>query len=343
MRPGCYTAIITPFAGDAVDYEGLTQLVNFQVENGVAGVLAAGTTGESPTLQWEEHNRVTQRIAESVRGKAICIAGTGSNNTAETLEATTHAAEAGAEAVLLVDPYYNGPSSLEIRKEYLEPVARTFPDLTVIPYVIPGRTGAQVLPEDIAQARAKFGNISAVKEATADLANMRRTRQCCGEDFQIFSGDDNLTFQMITDPQIRACGVISVYANIFPGAMSQMVSAACEGNIETARRLADALQPLLELVTVTTPETTPYGPVSCRARNPLPVKTLMALLGLPAGGCRQPLGKMTPSGLEHLLTAARRVYTATPELFAPAAEWFDIDMEKRLHDPQFRKHLTYEK
>ena len=127
MHAGCYTAIITPFTEASVDYDGLGQLVGFQIENGITGILAVGTTGESPTLNWDEHNRVIQQVAENSKNKCICIAGTGSNNTDETLLATEHAAAAGVDAVLLVDPYYNGPSSLEIRKEYVEPVAKQFP------------------------------------------------------------------------------------------------------------------------------------------------------------------------------------------------------------------------
>ena len=144
MKTGCYTAIITPFAGDTVDYDGLDRLADFQIAGGITGVLAVGTTGESPSLSWDEHNLVVERVAKKTKGKCLCIAGTGSNNTRESLEATAHAAEAGVDAVLLVDPYYNGPSSLEIRREYIEPVAAAYPALEIIPYVIPGRTGTQL-------------------------------------------------------------------------------------------------------------------------------------------------------------------------------------------------------
>ncbi|MBW2513832.1 MAG: dihydrodipicolinate synthase family protein, partial [Deltaproteobacteria bacterium] len=152
MNSGCYTAIVTPFTqtGEAVDYPALDQLITFQIENGISGILAAGTTGESPTLTWEEHNKVTEIIARKTQGRCTCIAGTGSNNTKESIAATKHAVDAGADAVLLVDPYYNGPSSLEIRKEYIAPIAEKFPQVTIIPYVIPGRTGAQLFPEDLA-------------------------------------------------------------------------------------------------------------------------------------------------------------------------------------------------
>ena len=136
--------------GDVVDYKGLHQLVEFQIAGGVSGLLAMGTTGESPTLTWDEHSEVIVKVKGFSRGRCAVIAGTGSNCTRETMESTRHVAKHGIEVILLVEPYYNGPSSLEIRKEYLEPIARQFPDVQVIPYVIPGRTGTQLLPEDLA-------------------------------------------------------------------------------------------------------------------------------------------------------------------------------------------------
>ena len=114
MNSGCYTAIATPFKDGAVDYENLEKLVDFQIENGICGIIAVGTTGESPVLNWDEHNKVTEVVANRTKGKCLCIAGTGSNNTAESMAGTRHAAEAGADGVLLVDPYYNGPSSIEM-------------------------------------------------------------------------------------------------------------------------------------------------------------------------------------------------------------------------------------
>jgi len=341
MLKGCFTALITPFAGDQVDYEGLNRLAAFQIENTIAGILAVGTTGESPTLSWEEHNNVIEAASEASRGKCTCIAGTGSNNTRETLSATEHAVKAGVDAVLLVDPYYNGPSSLEIRKEYVAPVARAFPDLSVIPYVIPGRTGAQLLPEDLALLYREYPNVHTVKEATGDLANMVKTRQCCGKTFTILSGDDPLTLEMMTHPEIRAAGVISVVSNVAPGPVSRMVRLLEEGNMDEARILADALAPLFGLVTVKTQEKTPYGEVLCRARNPLAIKTLMTLLGMPSGGCRPPLGKMTRAGLEKVLTAARTVQAVNPEIFAPIARFFSVDIDSRLHSPAALEGLAY--
>lgn len=342
MLKGCFTAIVTPFKEDAVDYEALGRLSDFQIKNGITGILAVGTTGESPVLTWDEHNRVVEVVAEKTKGKCICIAGAGSNNTKESLAGAKHAVEVGADAVLLVDPYYNGPSSLEIRREYVAPVAASAPDVEIIPYVIPGRTGAQLLPEDLAILNRDFNNVNTVKEATASLDNMRRTRACCGPDFTILSGDDGMTFDLIQDPQIGGVGVISVASNVAPGPVTEMVNLLLEGDVSQAQKLQTALEPVFNLVTVKTMEETPYGEVVCRARNPLGVKTLMSILGMPSGGCRQPLGKMSRNGLETVLSAARKVQTDNPEIFQPIAEFFNVDIADRLHNPSNWEGLYYE-
>jgi 4-hydroxy-tetrahydrodipicolinate synthase len=342
MITGCYTALVTPFGGDAVDYEGLEKLAQFQVKSGISGILAVGTTGESPVLTWEEHLKVVEKVAEQTRDKCLCIAGTGSNNTKESMEATRHAAEAGVDAVLLVDPYYNGPSSIEIRKEYVAPLAGAFPSLEIIPYVIPGRTGAQLLPEDLALLNKQFKNVNTVKEATGKIENMRRTRECCGPDFTILSGDDGLTFDMMTDPLVKGAGVISVVSNVAPGAVCKMVSLIEKGETQEASEMAKALAPLFGLVMIKTSEQTPYGEVLCKARNPIGIKTLMTVLGMPSGGCRQPLGKSTKKGLEVVLDAARTVWKNNPEILAPAAEFFGLDIEARLNDPVSWEGLAYE-
>jgi 4-hydroxy-tetrahydrodipicolinate synthase len=343
MLSGCFTAIITPFKNDAVDYEGLEKLSEFQIKNGITGILAVGTTGESPVLSWDEHNRVIELVAKKSKDNCICIAGAGSNNTKESLEGTKHAVAVGADAVLLVDPYYNGPSSLEIRREYIAPVAEVAPDIEIIPYVIPGRTGAQLLPEDLAILNQSYKNVNTVKEATANIENMRRTRKCCGSDFTIFSGDDGMTFEMMLDPEIKASGVISVASNVAPGPITEMVRLLEQGKEQEARKLLTALEPLFGLVTVKTMEKTPYGEVVCRARNPLGFKTLMSILGMPSGGCRQPLGKMTRNGLETVLSAARKVQAENPEILTPVAEFFNVDIEQRLNNPSSWDGLFYEK
>ena len=342
MLSGCYTALMTPFKENFdVDYEALEKLVEFQIAGGVSGILAVGTTGESPTLNWDEHNEVVRMVVEKCKGRCQSIAGTGSNNTRETLESTEHAVHVGADAALLVDPYYNGPSSLEIRREYVAPVAQKFPQMQMIPYVIPGRTGAQLLPEDLAILNNQFANVSTVKEATGSLDNMKRTRECCGPDFTIMSGDDDKTFTMMTDPAINASGVISVASNIAPKAVQDMTRLINEGNQAEAEKLRTALKPLFGIVTVKTEEDTPFGPVGCRARNPLGAKTLMAILGMPGGPCRQPLGKMTRKGAEVSLAAGRSVWENNPEILQPVADFFNVDIEARLNDESLLAGLIY--
>jgi len=339
---GCYTALITPFLSNReVDYEGLHKLIDFQLSQGVNGLLACGTTGESPTLDWNEHNKVTERVHEYTHGKGLTIAGTGSNSTQEAIEGTVHAQHTGIDTVLLVDPYYNGPSSLEIRREYIEPIAKQFPQMQVIPYIIPGRTGTQLLPQDVAQLYAEYPNVRCVKEATGDLDNMRLTRKLCGSDFDILSGDDDKTYTMMTAQDIAASGVISVTSNIAPRAVSDMTHYILDGNNIEANQLNQILQPLFSVITVKTQEQTPFGPVLCRARNPLATKTLMNILGMPAGPCRQPLGKMTRTGLDVVLQAARKVYEAHPEILRPIEEFFGVDLMERLNNPKYTEGLTY--
>ena len=342
MFSGCYTAIVTPMTGESVDYDGLAKLVEFQVISGVSGILAVGTTGESPTLAWDEHDKVIEKVHKSVDKRCITIGGTGSNSTLETMRGSKHAAEAGVEAVLLVDPYYNGPSSLEIRREYVEPIAKAFPEVKVIPYVIPGRTGTKLLPEDLAIAYSNYPNVCAVKEATEDLENMKITRKYCGDDFDILSGDDGKTLSMMTEPEIKASGVISVASNIAPKAVQQMTQHLINGEIEQGKKLAEAIQPLFDIVTVKTLEETPYGTVTCKARNPLAVKTLMNILGMPSGTFRPPLGKMTKKGIQTVLKTGREVHKNAPEILEPIESFFGVNIEERLNDDRFCNGLFYE-
>jgi 4-hydroxy-tetrahydrodipicolinate synthase len=339
---GCYTALITPMTpNQQVDYEGLRKLVEFQIHEGVSGILAVGTTGESPTLDWNEHNKVIEKVYQHSGSKGLTIAGTGSNSTQETINGTEHAAKIGVKCVLLVDPYYNGPSSLEIRREYVEPVAKQFPEVQVIPYVIPGRTGTQLLPPDLAMLHKEYKNVTAVKEATGNLDNMRLTRKLCGRNFTILSGDDDKTFTMMTTPEIAANGIISVISNIAPGVIQDMTQYILTSKLEEANNLREALQPLFDIVTVKTQEETPFGPVTCKARNPLACKTLMNILGMPSGPCRRPLGKMTHNGLDIVLTNARKVYEKDPEILAPIADFFDVSIQERLYNERFWQGLTY--
>ena len=341
MFRGCYTAIVTPMRDSSIDYDGFQRLVEFQVKSGASGLIVAGTTGESPTLTWAEHMKVIEKALEHTSDKFQVVAGTGSNSTEEALEATKQSWDLGAKAALLVDPYYNGPSSLEIRKEYVEPIARALPDMQMIPYVIPGRTGTQLMPHDLAILHKTCSNLNAVKEATGDYENARLTRKYCGDQFDILSGDDDRTYEMMTN-DIKASGVVSVTSNIAPRAVQEMCKAISAGDIEKAGTLANALKPLFQIVTVKSEETTQYGTVSCKARNPLPYKTLMNIMGLPSGPCRPPVGRMTSKGLNIVLKSIRLVHERTPEILNPIQEFFDIDLEKRLSDDEAWRHLCYD-
>ncbi|MEM1551021.1 MAG: 4-hydroxy-tetrahydrodipicolinate synthase [Candidatus Bathyarchaeia archaeon] len=340
---GCYTALITPMKDNLdIDFEGLRRLADFQIREGTSGILAVGTTGESATLTHEESIRVIREILDVASDRCVIIAGTGSNSTDKTIKMTREVYDLGVRCVLLVDPYYNGPSSLEIRREYIEPIAQMFPEAQVIPYVIPGRTGTQLLPQDLAILHSKFRNVNAVKEATGNIENMKLTRRLCGEDFFILSGDDDKTYEIMIHPDIRANGVISVASNIVPNAVERLTRAVLERNIKEAGDINETLKPLFSIVTVKTEEETPYGTVSCRARNPLPYKTIMNVLGMPSGPCRRPLGKMTKKGLEAALKAVRTVYEKNPDLLKPIEDFFDVDLSKRLYDERFWRRLAYD-
>lgn len=343
MLRGCYTALVTPMTKDGfLDWEGLHDLIEFQAENGISGVVAVGTTGESPTVNWHENIEIIERTMQYSTDDMLVIAGTGANSTKECIEGTAEAVRRGAKAVLLVDPYYNGPSSLEIRREYYEPLATEFPNTGIIPYIIPGRTGTMLLPEDLAILVEKFENIIGVKEATGDFNNMRAIRRLCGSGFPILSGDDEKTLTMMDDPTIAAAGVISVVSNVFPGAMSEMINCHLDNGKQRAREIERLLRPIMECVTVKTEEETRFGKVVCKARNPLAIKTLMRILGMPAGPCRQPLGKMTKAGITKLVESANRIYSKAPELFEPIEEFFDIDAGERLSDRRYWEGLYYE-
>ena len=340
---GCYTAVVTPFDSKLrVDWDSLKALAHFQKEQGVRGVVPAGTTGESPTLSWKEHYRVIETYFECAGSAMEAIAGTGSNSTEESLDATRHVADGGLRAVLLVDPYYNGPSSLEIRREYYEPIASAFPEVQIVPYVIPGRTGTQLLPQDLAILAREHPNLQAVKEATGSVENARLTRKLCGPEFSILSGDDDKTLPFMRDDLIVCSGAISVLSNVVPRAVEDLTEAALAGNLEEAERLGAALQPLFSMVTVKTEENTALGPVSVRARNPLAVKTMMNALGMAAGPCRQPLGKVTRKALEHILDGLRTVWDRNPEILEPIEMAFDVSLDKRLRDPKFSEGLAYD-
>jgi 4-hydroxy-tetrahydrodipicolinate synthase len=331
---GCWTALVTPFTEKgALDLEGLRKNVTFQIEGG-AHLLPTGTTGESPTVDWREHNQIIEEVVKLATGRSFVMAGTGSNSTQEALRGTKHAVEMGAEGVLLVDCYYNGPSSLELRTEYYEVIAKEFPKTAIIPYVIPGRTGTQLEVEDLAILHRTYKNVRAVKEATGDLERMAKTRRLLGDTFDILSGDDDMTFAMMTREDIKAQGVVSVIANVVPGALADMTGALNRGDMARGEELAQALDPLFKIVTVKTVEEYEGFQVPCKFRNPSAIKTLMRGLGMPAGPCRPPLGRMTPKGITVVRDAIRTVYENSREVLTPIADFYKVDLEERIYQDE---------
>ena len=334
---GCWTAMVTPLDRKGeIDYEGLEKNIQFQIENG-ANLVPTGTTGESPTLDWREHDRVITKTAKLAKGKVFVMAGTGSNSTKEAIRGTRHAVEVGAQAALLVDCYYNGPSSLELRTQYYELIAKAFRKTFFVPYVIPGRTGTKLEVEDLAILHRKYRNVRSVKEATADLERMAKTRRLCGEDFDILSGDDDKTYEMMTRSDICASGVVSVMSNIVPGPIGEMVKAILNGKMEKADRLKNTLDPLFRMVTVNTIESYEGFEVPAKFRNPVAIKTMMKGLGLPSGPCRPPLGKMTPKGVEIVRNGLKEVYSRDKEVFTPLRDFYKIDVEERISNDRYWK------
>ncbi len=334
---GCWTAMITPFDRKGeIDFKGLEKNIHFQAQHGVH-LVPTGTTGESPTLDWREHDKVITRTVKVAREKVFVMAGTGSNSTQEALRGTKHAVEVGAQAALLVDCYYNGPSSLELRTQYYEVIAKAFRKTFITPYVIPGRTGTKLEVEDLAILHRKYKNVRSVKEATGDLERMGKTRALLGEDFDILSGDDDKTYEMMTRPSIRASGVISVLSNIVPGSISTMVNAIKQGDLERADRLQNTLAPFFKLVTVNTVEVYEGFEVPVKFRNPVPIKTMMRGLGMPSGPCRPPLGKMTPRGVEVIRKALKEVNEKDKEILRPIQDFYRVNIEDRISNDRYWK------
>ncbi|MCE5323820.1 4-hydroxy-tetrahydrodipicolinate synthase [bacterium] len=336
MLEGTWTAAVTPMTNDCqVDWDGLKKNIEFQISQGITGVVPSGTTGESPTLNWDEHDKVVESVISHCNGRCGILAGSGSNCTSEAIASTRHAVKSGAEAVLLVDCYYNGPSSSELRDEYYGAIASEFPNTTIVPYIIPGRSGTALAAEDLAILNGKFPNVNTVKEATGDLHRMAHTRSLLGDGFSIMSGDDDLTFDMMTIADVRANGVISVVSNVAPAALSKMVALIISGDQEAAREVYEGLAPLFGIVTVRVDNERilPMGKkvtVTDRYRNPSAIKVLMNGLGMPAGPNRKPLGKMSRAGVEIVRQAAKSVWEKAPEFLQPVGEFYDVDVEARL-------------
>jgi 4-hydroxy-tetrahydrodipicolinate synthase len=283
---GVTVALVTPFRGGEVDFAGLRRLVDWHVEQGTDCLAPCGTTGESPTLDHEEHERVVAAVIEQAAGRIKVMAGTGSNSTREAVRLTKAAKKAGANGALMVGPYYNKPTQ-EGYVRHFAAVADAC-DLPIVLYNIPGRTGSNILPETIARI-SEIPTVVAVKEATGSLDQASQVAALC--DLTILSGDDSLTLPLMS---IGGRGVVSVVGNLVPRDMKALVAAYDAGRTADALRWHRRLFPLCrDLLGV--------------AVNPIPLKTAMKLLGRDTGEVRLPLAALDPS-LENRIAQTLRTY-----------------------------------
>lgn len=258
---GVYTALVTPFTEyNTVDYAALERIVEFQIASGIDGLVPCGTTGESPTLSYEEHDRVIAKTIQFSKGRVPVIAGTGSNATHEAITLSQHAEDAGVDALLLVNPYYNKPTQLGLYRHF-----RAIADSVSIPcilYNIQGRTGVNLSTDTLVRLAEDCPNIRAVKEASGNLAQMEEVIARTSDDFSVLSGDDNLALSLVKK---GGDGVISVASNLFPREMVGMVHAGLEGNWGEAEALDKIFEPFFKDCFIET--------------NPIPIKTAMAHYG----------------------------------------------------------------
>jgi 4-hydroxy-tetrahydrodipicolinate synthase len=344
---GCWTALVTPFDPEyTVNWSQLKNNVGFQVEEGVTGVVPMGSTGESATVTHREHSKIIENTVKYASGKCSVLAGTGSNSTEEAVYETKRAMDAGVSACLLVDCYYNKPSSLELREEYYSVILSEFPGTDFITYAIPGRSVTVLSAEDLAILRDKHKNLVAVKEATGDFERMRRIRSIVDGDFNIISGDDPNTYAMMADPGIISSGVISVISNITPGPIEKYARMMLAGKWEEARRIDSALTPLFSVVGVAATEEVrlPSGQtskVTYKFPNPVPIKTMMVGLGMISGPCKRPLGRMTRQGVSAVRGALKKVWEHDPKLLEPIESYYDVKVGDRLADDSVWACLSY--
>ena len=283
MFEGSIVAIVTPFREGKVDEEAYRELIEHQIENGTSAIVPCGTTGESATLDINEHKQVIDIAVKAVDKRVPVIAGTGGNSTSEAIELTEHAKGIGADATLQVTPYYNKPTQ-EGLYQHFKAIADTVP-LPQVLYNVPGRTSVNMLPETVARL-AQLPDIVAIKEASGDLGQMAEIVRQAGDNITLLSGDDNLTLPVLA---IGGRGVVSVVANIVPSDTSEMVEAWKNGDLEKAKALYYKLLPLCRAMFIET--------------NPVPVKTSLGLMGKIDGRLRLPLAPMASANLERLRKA----------------------------------------
>jgi len=275
MFSGSMTAIVTPFRDGAIDHEALERIVAFQLANGTSALVPCGSTGESATLTHPEHLEVISRVVQVVRGRIPVIAGAGSNSTAEAIALVRGAKAAGADAALLISPYYNKPTQDGIYQHYRAVAEAThFP---LIVYNIPGRTASKIEATTVARL-AELDHVVGLKEATGSLDEVQEVIRLCGDRLDVYSGDDSLTLPIMA---VGAQGTISVIANIAPKQSAAMLAACRAGDWEMARRLHYALLPLIRALFQET--------------NPIGVKAALAMMGFCRDELRLPMLPMTES------------------------------------------------
>lgn len=286
MFQGAFTALVTPFKNGAVDYKALDELIEWQIAQGIDGLISAGTTGESATLTHEEHNEVNRRVLLAAKGRVPVIAGAGSNSTAEAIALTRAAQNYGADAALLVTPYYNKPSQEGLFRHYKAVSEQV--SLPILAYNVPSRTGVNLLPETVARL-AELPNLVGIKEASGGVEQAKKIRELCPR-LVVLSGDDALTLDMMA---VGAKGVISVTGNVVPADIKKMVALALSRKMDDARKMQEKLMPLHNAMFLET--------------NPQPVKIALKLLGRGNAEFRLPLWGISPEN-EEKLRAALKAY-----------------------------------
>ncbi len=270
MFKGLFTALITPFKGGKIDYSALEKIISKQIESGVDGVVPMGTTGESPTVSFDEHKDIIERVVKLADKRVKVIAGTGANSTEEAIYLSKAAEDAGADGILSVNPYYNKPTQEGLIKHF-EHIAGSI-SIPVVLYNIPGRTGINFLPESVKELLQRVDNIAAMKEASGDLNQMMRLIELCGDNLTVLSGDDNLLLPLLS---IGGEGVISVLGNILPEEIKKVITNFNEGKIDKARNIFYKLLPLCRAMFIET--------------NPIPIKAVMEMAGFCTSEMRLPL------------------------------------------------------
>lgn len=293
MITGSMVALVTPMhpGNHEIDWDALKKLVEWHIEQGTNAIVAVGTTGESPTLDVQEHMATIAAVVEHAKGRIPVIAGTGANCTREAIEWTRHAKEAGADACLLVAPYYNKPTQEGLYLHH-KAIAEAV-DIPQILYNVPGRTACDMLPETVARL-AEIPNIVGIKDATGDLARARALIDCCPDGFAIYSGDDLTAVELML---MGGHGDISVTANVAPQLMAEMCRLAIDNgrgsDAEGARAIHRRLLPLHEKLFVES--------------NPIPVKWAVSQMGLMSSAIRLPLTELTPSSQQQVAAAMTQV------------------------------------